>query len=141
MKNFISATTGYAIAFSLLGSIIVFPLTSSAGDFSVEFDWGDLKKCTTGRPNTVSNPLFTLSNVPDGTKFLKFRMRDNNAPGYNHGGGKIEYTGDNVIQPGAFKYKSPCPPRGVHTYVWTVTAQSKKSGGKLGSANASKKYP
>ena len=32
------------------------------------------------------------------------------------------YGGETVIQPGAFKYKSPCPPSGSHTYEWTITA-------------------
>ena len=86
----------------------------------------NLKKCNTGNPNKVDNPLFKLSNVPEGTKILQFRMKDKNAPGYNHGGGKVEYSGQNTIEPGAFKYKSPCPPGGVHTYVWTVTAKNEK---------------
>ena len=42
------------------------------------------------------------------------------------GGGKIEYFGENVMEPSALKYKSSCPPGGRHTYKWTVTAQSKK---------------
>ena len=70
--------------------------------------------------------MFKLSNVPEGTKILQFRMKDKNAPGYNHGGGKVEYSGQNTIEPGAFKYKSPCPPGGVHTYIWTVTAKNAK---------------
>jgi len=36
-------------------------------------------------------------------------MKDKDLPGYNHGGGKIKnYGGETVIQPSAFKYKSPC---------------------------------
>ena len=41
-----------------------------ASEFSFEFDWSDLKKCTTGNPNIVKNPIFTLQNVPNGTKFI-----------------------------------------------------------------------
>jgi len=84
--------------------------------------------------------LFKLSNVPEGTKILQFRMKDKNAPGYNHGGGKVEYSGQNTIEPGAFKYKSPCPPGGVHTYIWTVTAKNEKKK-KIGKATAKRKYP
>ena len=42
------------------------------------------------------------------------------------GGGKIEYFGENVMEPSAVKYKSSCPSGGRHTYKWTLTAQSKK---------------
>ena len=123
-----------ALAFFLFTSIV------SAAEFGLEFEWGNLKKCNTGNPNKVDNPLFKLSNVPEGTKILQFRMKDKNAPGYNHGGGKVEYSGQNTIEPGAFKYKSPCPPGGVHTYVWTVTAKNEKKK-KIGKAKAQRKYP
>ena len=82
-----------------------------------------MKLKTSGKPNKVSNPIFTLTDVPEGTKELRFRMKDKDVPGYNHGGRKIKnYTGETTIQPGAFKYKSPCPPSGSHTYEWTITA-------------------
>jgi len=45
-----------------------------------------------------------------------------------------------VIQPGAFKYKSPCPPSGSHTYEWTITAIGDKKK-KLGKAKATREYP
>ncbi len=103
--------------------IILFSTTSVFADFSFTFDWGDIKKCTTGNPNKVQNPIFNLTNVPDGTIELRFKMKDKDVPGYNHGGGKIKnYNGESTIQPGAFKYKSPCPPSGSHTYEWTITA-------------------
>ena len=102
-------------SFLIFGTILATPVACLAEEFSISFEWGDIKKCTTGYPNKVSNPIFTLNNVPEGTKFLKFKMKDKNAPGFNHGGGKIEYIGENVIEPGAFKYKSPCPPGGTHT--------------------------
>ena len=47
--------------------IILFSTTSVFADFSFTFDWGDIKKCTTGNPNKVQNPIFNLTNVPDGT--------------------------------------------------------------------------
>jgi phosphatidylethanolamine-binding protein (PEBP) family uncharacterized protein len=109
--------------------------------FEISFDWAGLKLCTSGNPNTVANPRFVLSDVPDGTKFIKFKLVDRNVPGYNHGGGTIAYAGQDVIEPGAFNYKSPCPPGGSHTYEWTATAQSKKSGGKLEVAKAERRYP
>ena len=112
----------------------------SAAEFRLEFEWGNLKKCNSGNPNKVDNPIFKLSNVPEGTKILQFRMKDKDAPNYSHGGGKVEYSGQDTIEPGAFKYKSPCPPGGVHTYVWTVTAKNEKKK-KIGKAKAQRKYP
>ena len=121
--------------------ISLFFLTSTvnATDFKLAFEWGDLKRCTSGNPNRVTNPIFTLTNVPEGTKTLTFRMRDKQST-YNHGGGKVEYTGQTTIEPGAFKYDSPCPPSGKHTYVWTVTAKNEKKK-KIGKAKAQRKYP
>ena len=115
--------------------------TISVYAFSFTFEWGDIKKCTSGNPNKVSNPIFNLTDVPGGTKELRFKMKDKDVPGYNHGGGKIKnYTGETTIQPGAFKYKSPCPPSGSHTYEWTITAIGDKKK-KLGKAKATREYP
>ena len=111
-----------------------------AGDFEIAFEWGDIPKCTTGRPNQVDNPVFTLSNVPKGTVQIHFKMKDRDVPTFDHGGGKVDYIGIDVIEQGAFKYKSPCPPSGKHTYEWTGTAID-GNGDKLGKAKARKKYP
>ena len=127
--------------FLLIILIYFFTTISAFAEFSFTFEWGDIKKCTTGNPNKVSNPIFNLVDVPDGTVELRFRMKDKDVPNYNHGGGKIKnYNGEETIQPGAFKYKSPCPPSGSHTYEWTITAVGDKKK-KLGKAKASKKYP
>jgi len=70
-------------------------------------------------------------------------MTDLDVPSYNHGGGTVEYTGNNIIEPGAFTYLSPCPPSGSHSYQWTATARKKTGmlGGSLGKAKATRKYP
>ena len=122
---------------------VVFSMPSNAGEFSIEFDWSNLQKCTTGRPNTVANPTFTLNNVPEKTKWIYFKLVDLNVRSYNHGGGWVEYVGQSTVGPGAFKYKSPCPPNGKHKYEWTASAKLKKSsfGGTIESAKASKMYP
>ena len=121
--------------------ISLFFLTSTvnAAEFGLAFEWGDIPKCNTGNAKKVTNPIFTLTNVPEGTKILQFRMKDKQSP-FNHGGGKVEYTGQTTIEPGAFKYASPCPPSGKHTYVWTVTAKNEKKK-KIGKAKAQKEYP
>ena len=112
-----------------------------ASAFEIAFTWDGLKSCTSGSPNTVANPRFVLTDVPEGTKFIRFKLVDTNVRDFDHGGGVVAYNGQDVIEPGAFKYKSPCPPNGAHKYEWTATAQSKKSGGKLGTAKASRTYP
>lgn len=113
---------------------------AAAADFSLAFQWGNLKKCTTGYPFTVNNPKFTLKGVPKGTASIQFRMVDLNNRAYNHGGGTVKYSGGSSIAPGAFKYQSPCPPQGPHTYQWTAIAKD-AGGKKLGEAKASRKYP
>ncbi len=123
-----------------------------AGDFTLGFNWDGLRKCTNGKPNTVGNPAFTLSNVPAGTKWLYFELTDIDVPNYRHGGGWIEYTGGNVTEAGVFNYKSPCPPNGSHTYEWRVTATAAELGvtataakgplkGPLGTATSRLDYP
>lgn len=119
----------------------VLVLGGPASAFEIEFTWDGLKSCTSGNPNTVANPRFVLTDVPEGTKYIRFKLVDSDVPEFVHGGGVVAYDGQQVIEPGAFKYKSPCPPDGSHTYEWTATAQSKKSGGKLGSAKAARQYP
>lgn len=110
-------------------------------DFKLSFGWGDIPMCTSGRPNRVGNPAFTLTNVPDGTTVIEFKMVDLDVPRFNHGGGKVKVKqgGSYQIPSGAFKYKSPCPPDGSHVYEWTATA---KAGRKvLATATSQRLYP
>jgi phosphatidylethanolamine-binding protein (PEBP) family uncharacterized protein len=67
-------------------------------------------------------------------------MVDLDVPTYPHGGGKVRYSGGAAIQAGAFRYQSPCPPGGRHTYQWTATALD-ASGKSLATARAQKSYP
>ena len=130
-------TISAALLLSIMASSV------SASEFEISFDWGNIKKCTSGNPNTVSNPIFELKNVPDGTTWIYFKLVDKNVTSYDHGGGWVEYKGQSKIEPGAFKYKSPCPPNGRHNYEWTASAKKKKSsfGGTISKAKASKMYP
>lgn len=124
---------------SILAAALAFVATSAAADFKMSFTWGNIPSCTTGKPNRVPSPAFKLSGVPAGTTTIQFKLKDLNVPGYNHGGGKLKVTGSGTVPSGAFKYKSPCPPSGVHTYEWTATA---RAGSKvLGQAKARRNYP
>lgn len=103
------------------------------------FTWGDTPLCTSGHPKIVPNPPFILEDVPAGTERVDFRMTDLDVPGYDHGGGSAAPTAGGRIAPGAFTYKSPCPPGGVHAYEWTAEALG---GGKvLATAKAVRTYP
>jgi phosphatidylethanolamine-binding protein (PEBP) family uncharacterized protein len=113
---------------------------ASAAEFSFTFEWGDIPLCTDGFPNRVSNPIFKLTGVPAGTQSIDFNMTDLDVPSYDHGGGNAGYSGNDVIGPGAFKYNSPCPPDGAHTYEWSAEAKD-ASGKTLASAKARTKYP
>ena len=111
----------------------------AAAEFIISFEWGDIPNCRTGRPNTVGSPAFVMRGLPAGTTKVQFKLKDLNVPGYNHGGGTVKVGRDGKLPFGLFKYKSPCPPGGTHTYEWTATA---KAGSKtLATAKARRKYP
>ena len=75
--------------FFIIFLAFVFIGSSIADDFQISFEWGNLKLCNTGKPNVVKNPIFELSNVPDETKWIYFKLTDLNVPSYNHGGGWV----------------------------------------------------
>lgn len=108
--------------------------------FEFTFYWGDIPLCTSGHPNRVYNPVFHLQDLPEGTARIDFKLTDLQVRNYNHGGGKVAGPFGSTIEPGAFTYKSPCPPSGSHNYQWT--AQAYDSGGKLlDTAQSTKRYP
>ncbi len=133
----------YRYPFFILATLLSLALAqgASAGTFSLAFDWSGLKPCTSGYPNRVASPVFDLGNVPAGTRFIRFRLRDLDAPGYDHGGGLVRWDGTGRIARGAFTYQSPCPPNGSHRYRWTATALKSRSGGVLATATAEADYP
>ena len=118
----------------VLASAILVASATAASAMSMSFDWGPTKKCFDSK-----SPPITLSAVPEGTKKLRFRMTDLNAPNYSHGGGTVTYDGKNKLAYGAFRYKGPCPPQ-PHTYQFTVDALDAK-GKKIASAKARKRFP
>lgn len=122
-------------------------MATSANAFEVEFDWGEIPLCTSGKPNLVENPRFILKNVPQGAKILKFYLTDRDVPNFDHGGGTVEVDaatdGGAIIEPGAFTYRSPCPPDGPHTYEWVITAKEKDSyfAANIGKTKVRRAYP
>ena len=125
----IAAVTGLAV-----------PISAGANDFMLTFEWGDIPLCTSGYPNRVPKPVFVLSGVPQSTARIDFRMTDLHMPSYDHGGGRVAYSGQTTIEPGSFRYASPCPPGGRHQYRWTASAKD-ENGDTLAKAIATKWYP
>jgi len=113
--------------------------TTAAAEFTLSFQWGATPACSTGRAKTVASPQFVLRGLPAGTDTVEFRMKDLDAPNYNHGGGKVKVSASGTVPPGAFRYKGPCPPGSAHTYRWTATAR--KGGKTLGKAVATRRFP
>ena len=123
---------------------------ASADSIKLSFDWGDMPICTSGSPNVVSNPVFTLSGIPKGAKWAYLKLKDKNVPNYNHGGGWVELKDSIILNTGSFYYKSPCPPTpGGHIYQWTAYFTEKKTSlsfsgkpkGVIYDTFARKKYP
>ncbi|PLX38786.1 MAG: phospholipid-binding protein [Hyphomicrobiales bacterium] len=100
----------------------------------MSFSWGPTKKCFDSK-----SPPISMRGVPKGTAKLRFRMIDQDAPNYPHGGGTVKWTGKGSLPYGAFRYKGPCPPR-PHTYQITVEALD-KSNKVLAKARAKRRFP
>ncbi|MBB3233329.1 phospholipid-binding protein [Phyllobacterium endophyticum] len=110
-------------------------ISGASADMRISFEWGPTKKCFDSK-----TPPMQLSGVPQGTANLDIRMQDQNASDFNHGGGKIAYTGENTLPYGAVSYRGPCPPAGQHTYMFTVKALD-ANGKTLATAKAKRKFP
>jgi phosphatidylethanolamine-binding protein (PEBP) family uncharacterized protein len=122
-----------------LSALLAVPLMASAqGNFAVVPTWDGITRCS-GQPITSPSPALSLSGVPAGTATLDLRMVDLDAPSFRHGGGKVRYSGQPRIAPGAFQFIGPCPPQ-THRYEWTVTAED-AAGRPIGTARAVKTYP
>lgn len=119
--------------------MIIFATVALSGvahaGMKVSFDWGPTKQCFDSK-----SPPMSLSGVPDGTAQLDIRMKDQNAPDFMHGGGKVSYEGQKSLPYGAFRYKGPCPPSGKHKYRFTVKALDAK-GKVLDTAQTDRMFP
>jgi phosphatidylethanolamine-binding protein (PEBP) family uncharacterized protein len=125
MKPALIGATLAAVALSLSGQ---------AYAMSASFSWNGIAACS------GASPAFTITQAPKGTTNLRFAMRDQNAPDYNHGGGTVALSGNQVPQ-GAISYRGPCPPGGeTHLYVWTIEALD-ASGKVLATTTAQGKFP
>ncbi|MBB4305398.1 hypothetical protein GGD81_004474 [Rhodobium orientis] len=128
------AIRGFLCALFFGAFLAASAVTSPASAMSLGFSWGPTKKCFDSK-----SPPMRVGKVPKGTRKLRFRMVDLNAPNYPHGGGTVAWSGKRNIPYGAFRYKGPCPPS-RHTYQFTVEALG--AGNKvLGRAKARRAFP
>lgn len=122
-----------------LAAALCLGATAASADFEISFNWDGLALCTTGRPNTVGSPPFVLRDVPEGTTEIRFRLVDLDVPQYNHGGGRVRVGQSGQLPADLFRYKSPCPPNGAHTYEWRAEARAGRT--VLETATARRRYP
>ena len=116
------------------GALVLLTIASPAAAMSAAFSWNGIAACS------GPSPAFTVSGAPTGTASLRFAMRDQNVPDYNHGGGTVPFSGGKVAQ-GAISYRGPCPPGSeTHVYIWTIDALD-GSGKVLATTRAQGKFP
>jgi phosphatidylethanolamine-binding protein (PEBP) family uncharacterized protein len=121
----------------MIAAVLAVPLIAAAlpaGAMTLSFDWGPTKKCFDPK-----SPPITVGEVPQGTTTIDFVMHDLAAPKFRHGGGTLEYRGENTFGYGAFRYKGPCPPA-PHTYEFTATARDAQDQ-VLATAKARRTFP
>lgn len=104
-----------------------------AASLNVSFQFTEEHRCS------AQSPQITVSGAPTETAQYTVRLRDHQAPAFNHGGGTVAASGD-VIPAGALRsYTGPCPPSGQHTYEITVNALD--AGGKIvGRGSATQRF-
>jgi len=128
------ATSCLKVAAVLGGFAAVGFAPQAALAMSASFSWHGIASCL------HVSPPFTLKDVPQGTRRLRFVMHDKDAPHFHHGGSTIQYTGPQIPE-GAISYIGPCPPPGAtHHYVWTIEALS-ASGHVLAKTTAEGAFP
>jgi phosphatidylethanolamine-binding protein (PEBP) family uncharacterized protein len=127
----------YSVALVIVAGLTI-PTVSCAGTLGVNFSWAETVACST------TPPAFTVTNIPQGTKYLAFKLVDHDAPNFVHGGGQIPYSGSGRIPAGSFggSYTGPCPPQGVvHTYEWIVHAMDESGSKVLAEGSATGRFP
>ncbi len=126
------------VVISVTGCVATIPVSDRAVALDISFDWTS----TSGCASTSPSPPITVSNIPDGTKYLKVTMVDLDNTSYRHGGGEVTYDGSGSIIEGALNsYEGPCPPSGAHTYEITVQALIEDKSLVIGQGSFSRKYP
>lgn len=124
------------VFFGFLFGCVSAKISPNAVDLKVKFSWKKTKKCSNYSPKIL------VSNIPKGTKSFNVKLKDFDAPDWNHGGGTVPFKGSGIIKAGALKsgYNGPCPPSGSHRYQFTVHVID-KDGVIIGIGKAVRKFP
>jgi len=135
------------MALTAIGTLLLvgcnsIPVSKNAAEIGVDFgvDGKIQKKYTCDGSSRGTSPVVTLTNVPAGTKFLKFRMVDWDFTSYNHGNETLAYTGSVIPEGGLKSYSGPCPPS-QHRYEMTFEALNADKTLILGKGAAMRMYP
>ncbi len=103
---------------------------------TVSFTWDSSERCSR------TSPEIYLDAIPADTQTFKIKLKDLDAPKWNHGGGTVANDGSGTIPSGALKsgYNGPCPPSGSHRYRFIVEAVD--NGGRvIGTGQAVQNFP
>jgi phosphatidylethanolamine-binding protein (PEBP) family uncharacterized protein len=115
--------------FLIVGSIL------AAESFKVNFAWKLEDRCSI-------SPEIKLIGVPKNSKSLYVQLKDLDLLSADHGGGFVDYSGQNKLVRGTvIPWLGPCPTAGVtHRYELTVTAYNAKIQ-VLGKASLTRSFP
>ncbi|MCA3421318.1 MAG: phospholipid-binding protein [Roseomonas sp.] len=123
------------ICSTLLISGCAAPESANLVPLEVDFSWQGTSPCTT------TPPAFEIRGIPAETRNLSISLVDLNVPSFNHGGGRVSYSGGSSVPAGAFTYRGPCPPMGsTHRYEFTVSALD-GNGRVIGRGRAVRPFP
>ena len=116
MKKFLALFVFLASAVTLAGCGAT--VAQNAVALDVSYKWNKSDQCS------QVSPEISVAGIPAETSQLKVSLKDLDVPNWDHGGGKVDYTGQTIIPAGALKsgYNGPCPPSGSHTYAFKVNA-------------------
>ena len=116
MKKFVTLLVFLASAATLAGCGAT--VAQNAVALDVSYKWNKADQCS------QVSPEISVAGIPAETSQLKVSLKDLDVPNWDHGGGKVDYTGQTIIPAGALKsgYNGPCPPSGSHTYAFKVNA-------------------
>lgn len=130
-----------AVALAGLVGCKSIPVAENAADIGVSFDFEARHACKVYRgAMSRLSPEVKLTNVPEGTAFLEFKMVDLDYLPFNHGSETLEYTGNVIPEGGLKSYYGPCPPNS-HRYTMTFKALNADKSLILGEGKGMARWP
>lgn len=122
---------------ALVFGLLLTTISPAFANMGLGFGWGPTTQCFD--PNS---PPITVTDVPEGTTTLRFKLTDLDATNFNHGGGDVAFNGQETLPYGAFTYKGPCPPDPSRPHHYQLSLQALDANGALlSSAKAERSFP